>query len=78
MWFDIHKKKKMNSAFRLCPKCLTSMDRIFKTSISYDVCDKCDVIWLDDDEIDNLIRISKITNLTDVLKNKPNEGQVRF
>ncbi len=41
----------------LCPRCHIVMDKIHKNNVTIDVCPKCKGIWLDDKEIDKLMKL---------------------
>ena len=40
----------------LCPKCKIHLHTLKKKEIEIDVCDKCHGMWLDDKEIDKLLK----------------------
>ena len=42
-----------------CPKCKTKMRKIKKHDVIIDVCNKCKGMWLDDNEINKLIELTK-------------------
>lgn len=59
-WFrKLKKEAKVDESNRICPKCITRMDKVIKGDIIIDVCPKCNGIWLDDQEIEKLIEYAK-------------------
>jgi len=60
MWFKKEKKKKDFQEIKLrCPRDNRIMKKIRKNDVIIDVCPKCNGIWLDDNEINKLVEISK-------------------
>jgi ribosomal protein L37AE/L43A len=49
-----HKKE----ALFVCPRCKITMQKIEKRDVIIDVCKKCKGMWLDDQEIEKLIRLT--------------------
>lgn len=43
----------------ICPRCKIEMNIINIHDIEIDVCSKCNGMWLDDGEIEKLIKITK-------------------
>ena len=67
MWLNLFKEVD-NSKPKICPKCLLKMHREIKGNISIDICDPCGVAWINDKEIDKIIRISKLETFMNVKK----------
>lgn len=42
-----------------CPRCIIVMKKLIKHDVVLDICKKCHGMWLDDGEIDKLVRLSK-------------------
>jgi uncharacterized protein len=42
-----------------CPRCDIIMKKIKKADVIIDVCQKCHGMWLDDDEIDKLLKVDE-------------------
>jgi len=42
-----------------CPRCSIVMRKLKKKDVIIDVCDKCNGMWLDDNEIHKLVEIAK-------------------
>lgn len=51
-----------------CPRCNVKMEKIEKENVIIDVCPECNGIWLDDNEIEKLINISKKLNVNERIK----------
>ncbi|MBD3203676.1 hypothetical protein GF327_05235 [Candidatus Woesearchaeota archaeon] len=61
--FDFFKKPKKGQYAKLkCPRCSIHMRKLKREDVVIDVCRKCNGMWLDDKEIDKLIRISAKEN----------------
>ena len=63
------KQKKGQYAKLHCPRCNVIMRKIKKNDVVIDVCDKCRGMWLDDKEIDKLIKLSKTKEKSRGVKN---------
>jgi len=54
----IFKKKKKTGEVNLkCPRCNIVMKKIKKADVVIDVCESCNGMWLDDNEIEKLVKI---------------------
>lgn len=53
-----------------CPRCNILMRQITRHDITIDVCKKCEGLWLDKGEIDELIKLNKKANTKSKNKNK--------
>ncbi|MEK6839869.1 MAG: zf-TFIIB domain-containing protein [Nanoarchaeota archaeon] len=49
--------KHHNEKLLLCPRCTIAMKKIKKHDVVLDVCAQCNGMWLDDQEIDKLMKI---------------------
>lgn len=55
--FDwLKKKQKFGEDYLKCPRCGIDMEKLNKNGVIIDICRKCNGMWLDDKEIDNLIK----------------------
>ena len=52
-----HKKKQ--EVLLVCPRCNIAMQKLEKHDVIIDVCKKCKGMWLDDQEIEKLIRLTQ-------------------
>jgi len=58
--FNIFKKQETYNETTLdCPRCKKPMKKINKGNVVIDICPKCKGMWLDDNEIDKLVKISR-------------------
>jgi len=55
----LFKKKENKEELLKCPKCHKSLKKINKEGVVIDICESCKGMWLDDKEIDKLIKIAK-------------------
>lgn len=66
------KKNKYGEALFKCPRCKVYMEKIRKENVVIDVCRKCSGMWLDDREIDKLLKLKlKIRQEQKKLVKKP-------
>ncbi|MGE0792895.1 MAG: zf-TFIIB domain-containing protein [Candidatus Woesearchaeota archaeon] len=47
-----------NDKILCCPRCKSKMDKLIKDKIEIDVCPYCNGMWLDDGEINKLIKLN--------------------
>ena len=59
MYFNLFKRKKFGEVDLKCPRCNVVMKKLKKKHVIIDVCQKCKGMWLDDKEIDKLVKITK-------------------
>ena len=59
MCFSLFKRKKTGEVDLKCPRCNIVMKKIKKKDVVIDVCPDCNGMWLDDKEIDKLVKIGK-------------------
>ena len=52
-------KEKHGEKLFKCPRCRVNMDKIKQHNVIIDVCRKCNGMWLDDNEINKLVEMSK-------------------
>ena len=72
--FNIFKKPKKGQYAKLkCPRCNIVMRKIKIKGVVIDVCNKCNGMWLDDNEIEKLIQASKKSKNI----NEKNKNEVR-
>jgi len=54
---DLTKNQAYQNVPLICPRCHIYMKKIHKNGITIDFCTKCRGIWLDDKEVENLIKL---------------------
>ena len=54
---NLFNKKKHGEKMLKCPRCKIYMEKIKKQDVIIDICNKCNGMWLDDEEIDKLIKL---------------------
>ncbi len=62
MCFNLFKKIKSENKEEKklkCPRCNKYMDKLIKYEVIIDVCPYCNGMWLDDNEIEKLIYLSR-------------------
>lgn len=57
--FDIFKKSKKGEVGLKCPRCGIIMKKFNKADVVIDICQRCRGMWLDDDEINKLVKLSE-------------------
>lgn len=53
------KKRVIDNKNKICPSCLDKMNFSFKANILVYNCEKCGLIWMDNEEIKRIIKLSK-------------------
>jgi Zn-finger nucleic acid-binding protein len=60
MCLNLFKRKKtFNEKSLNCPKCSKPLKKINKGEVIIDICPKCKGMWLDDKEIDKLLKLAR-------------------
>ncbi|MBN2422866.1 zf-TFIIB domain-containing protein [Candidatus Woesearchaeota archaeon] len=58
--FNLFRKQKKGQYAKLkCPRCNIVMRKLVKQDVVIDICEKCNGMWLDDNEINKLIELAK-------------------
>lgn len=60
--FGLFKKREVNPV-NICPKCLERMIVEESNYCTIKKCEHCQLIWIDDSEIDEIIRMAKVKKM---------------